>query len=209
VSTSIPRSQIREAHLWSTQVLFAVEVHDEHVCWLHELLLHAAGRDVDLVFMSDACASSCTCDLRAWRGQHSCRGRCIHSPQIGGSYPSQGVEVRAERADVVCGVVWVVGVNERFRVLRIGCHLRIVVESVQNFLEMTRCRCDFLKPHARRGVGLVRHPCIVTCEISREYGLFDLLAIATLISQKRVWVSYAPLTVPLLPPRRRRHHSFS
>lgn len=65
-------------YLWAAQVFLAVEVHDEHVCGLHELFLHAAGCDVDLVFMANAGASSCACDLRAWLGQYSCRVRRIY-----------------------------------------------------------------------------------------------------------------------------------
>lgn len=50
-------------YLWSAEVLLAVEVHHEHIRGLHELFLHAAGRDVDLVFMADTRASSRTCNL--------------------------------------------------------------------------------------------------------------------------------------------------
>jgi hypothetical protein len=46
------------AYLWSSQVLFAGEVHHKHVGRLHEFLLHTAGRNVDLVFMANARSSA-------------------------------------------------------------------------------------------------------------------------------------------------------
>ena len=60
-------------YLWSAEVLLAVEVHHEHIRGLHELFLHAAGRDVDLVFMADARSSSRTCDLSF----HSALAFCV------------------------------------------------------------------------------------------------------------------------------------
>lgn len=50
-------------YLWSAEVLLAVEVHHEHIRRLHELFLHATGRDVDFFFVADAGSSSRTCDL--------------------------------------------------------------------------------------------------------------------------------------------------
>lgn len=50
-------------YLWSSKILLAIEVHHEHVGWLHELFLHTAWCYVDLVFMTDTCTSTCTCDL--------------------------------------------------------------------------------------------------------------------------------------------------
>jgi hypothetical protein len=49
--------------LRSSKIFLAVKVHDKHVGGLHELFLHAAGRDVDLVFMANAGSSAGTCDL--------------------------------------------------------------------------------------------------------------------------------------------------
>jgi hypothetical protein len=51
------------AYLRFAQVFFAIEVHDEHVRGLHELLLHAAGRNVDLVFIAYAGSSASACYL--------------------------------------------------------------------------------------------------------------------------------------------------
>ena len=45
------------------QVLLATKVHDKHIRRLHELLLHAAGRNVDLVLMANARSSTSTSDL--------------------------------------------------------------------------------------------------------------------------------------------------
>lgn len=49
----------------SAQVLAAVEVHDEHVGRLHELFLHAGGRDEEVVMLADTGAAACAGDLGA------------------------------------------------------------------------------------------------------------------------------------------------
>jgi hypothetical protein len=56
-------------YLWFSQIAFAVEVHDEHIRWLHQLFLHAAGRNVNLVFMANAGSSTGTCDLAKFERQ--------------------------------------------------------------------------------------------------------------------------------------------
>jgi hypothetical protein len=47
--------------------------------------------------------------------------------------------MRAERADVVCRMMWVIGVYEGFCILRIGCHFSLlwvdVFIEVRKFLE--------------------------------------------------------------------------
>lgn len=79
------------------------------------------------------------------------------------SYPSQGVEVRAKRADVVGRVVRVIGMDERFRVLRLGRHLGLAVcdeclcGGSELFDAMTRC-CNSATPRgSTAGSSLVRH----------------------------------------------------
>jgi hypothetical protein len=52
-----------QSHLWSPEILFAVEVHHEHVGRLHEFLLDATRRDVDLVFMAYARSAASACHL--------------------------------------------------------------------------------------------------------------------------------------------------
>jgi hypothetical protein len=51
------------SYLGFPKILLAVEVHYEHVRRLHEFLLHATGRNVDLVFMANASSSTSTCHL--------------------------------------------------------------------------------------------------------------------------------------------------
>jgi hypothetical protein len=51
------------AYLWSAKILFGCEVHDEHVCWLHEFFLDARGRDVDVVAMADGGSAASTGNL--------------------------------------------------------------------------------------------------------------------------------------------------
>jgi hypothetical protein len=49
-----------KTYLRSSKVLFAVEVHNEHVGWLHQLFLNTTGCDVDLVLMANARSSTST-----------------------------------------------------------------------------------------------------------------------------------------------------
>jgi hypothetical protein len=78
-------------YLGFAEVLLAVEVHHKHVRRLHEFLLHAAGRNVDLVFMANASSSASSCHLA---NSHVSPGFCITtSPsrrvhQEGKSYPT-------------------------------------------------------------------------------------------------------------------------
>ena len=58
-------------YLRSAEILLAVEVHHEHIRGLHELFLHATGRNIDLVFMANTRSSSRTCDLSLTPSQHS------------------------------------------------------------------------------------------------------------------------------------------
>lgn len=54
---------MHRAYLWSAKVFLTIEIHNEHVGWLHEFFLYAAGGNVDFVFMSDAGSSTRACDL--------------------------------------------------------------------------------------------------------------------------------------------------
>jgi hypothetical protein len=51
-------------------------------------------------------------------------GRCS-------SYPAQVVELCAERADVVCWVIWVVRVHKRLGILGVRTHLELCCEFVE------------------------------------------------------------------------------
>ena len=53
----------KDIYLRLPQILPTLEVHDEHVRGLHELLLHAARRNVDFVFVPDARSASGSCHL--------------------------------------------------------------------------------------------------------------------------------------------------
>ena len=67
--------------------------------------------------------------------------------------------MRAERADVVCRVVRVIGADERFRILGLGGHfVDIGCEGGSKLSEaMTRC-CSFETPRgSTAGSRLVRH----------------------------------------------------
>ena len=55
-----------EMHLRSANIFFAGIVHYEHISRLEELFLHAAGRNVDLVFMADTGATTGSCYLEKW-----------------------------------------------------------------------------------------------------------------------------------------------
>jgi hypothetical protein len=47
-----------KSYLRPSKVFFAVEVHNEHVRWLHQLFLNTTGRNVDLVLMANTCSST-------------------------------------------------------------------------------------------------------------------------------------------------------
>jgi hypothetical protein len=128
-------------YLWPSQILLALKVHDEHVGRLHELFLHAAGRNVDLVFMADTRASAGSCHLARYlmlvlvslSVSSSCSVR-----REGCSYPAQGVELCAERANVVCGVVGVVRVHECLDILCGGGHFVCIVKYTNVCLRSLR-----------------------------------------------------------------------
>jgi hypothetical protein len=62
------------AYLRFSKIVFAIKVHYEHVGWLHELLLHAARCNVDLVFMANTGTSAGTCYLASF----ACQSRLLH-----------------------------------------------------------------------------------------------------------------------------------
>lgn len=94
VSMTVPTNmRVKERHItyrWASEIRLALPIHHEHIRGLHQLLLYTAGRDEDVLVAADADATARTGD------------------------PAMCVELSAEGADVVCGMQWVVGVNERF-----------------------------------------------------------------------------------------------
>ena len=70
------------SYLRSSKILLAGEVHYEHVRRLHELLLHAARRNVDLVFMANAGSSTGTCYLAKFTCQLRLRSWLIFAPLL-------------------------------------------------------------------------------------------------------------------------------
>lgn len=90
---------------WSADVLLARVIHDKDVVWLHQLFLHARGREEDVVFMLDRNAAA------------------------GARHPAESVELPAERADQVGWVIRVVRFDERVcvAVLRDG-HFVLVTD---------------------------------------------------------------------------------
>jgi len=69
-----------EYYRWSPQILLSVEVHNEHIRWLHHLFLNAGGGEEDVVAMAYAHTAACAC------------------------HPAKGIEASAKVADVVCWV---------------------------------------------------------------------------------------------------------
>lgn len=113
-------------YLWFPQVLFAVKVHDKHVSGLHELFLHPARRNVYLVFMAYTRSAACACHLGAQfpmlavaliQKKKSTTLRPHDSGRGISSYPAQVVELCAERANVVCRMIWIRRVHECLGIL--------------------------------------------------------------------------------------------
>jgi hypothetical protein len=90
---------------WSADVLLARVVHDKDVVRLHQLFLHARGREEDVVFMLDRNAAA------------------------GARHPAESVELAAERADQVGWVFRVLGFDERVGVVVLsgGSHFALVL----------------------------------------------------------------------------------
>lgn len=74
---------------WLAQVLLRLKVHDENIAWLHQLFLNTRRSDEDVISISDRDTASCA------------------------RHPAKGVELLAQRADVVCWVLWVAGGHQR------------------------------------------------------------------------------------------------
>lgn len=78
-----------ETYLWSAEVLFGLIVHNKDVGGLHELLLDTRRREEDMVIFLDGDAAAGACD------------------------PAVTIELVAEGGNMVCGMQWVVGGDER------------------------------------------------------------------------------------------------